>query len=353
VSARGSNRRRSVVAAALALAGCSGPLYELQGARAKAPGAPLTAEVRSVECWRSCDLDAPLFVELELRNDDAARALTTAPPRLAARSLWGGPTFELALTEIDGMPPEEAMGRSAYWSAGATGPTHPVRRAVPPGATLKVRLRFAADGEAPVGPYRLTLVEQVDGTPPFEVPLSDPPAGPRWAAQRAPIAGYVSSSFAGVGSGQRRGFFAMEPIGTSLRLSFGRLVLGFDVRYSFLFRTTMAVGGSSFGGSALVSLGWQPWTWHLAPYVQGGSYGGLGDASRAGSAGLVSSPRASAGVLWSFGPRLGSRTDVPVDRPMSPQRLGGLRLAYTHWFRTGDSGGDGGFEMSLELGWPR
>jgi hypothetical protein len=311
-------------------------MYELQGARATAPGAPITAEVRRVQCWRNCDLEAPVFVELELRNDDAARAFTLAPPRLVARNLWGGPAFELLLLEIDGVASRFAP-----------------RPVVPPGATRGLRLGFASDGEPPVGPYRLTLVEQVDGLASFEVPLSDPPAGPRWAAPRSPIAAYVSTGFAGLGSGQRRGFFAMEPIGGSLRFSFGRLVLGFDVRYSFLFRTTMAVGGSSFGGSGLVSLGWQPWTWPLAPYVQGGTYAGLGDAPRSGEGSLVSSPRASAGVLWFFGPRLGARTDVPIDRPPSPERIGGLRVAYTRWFRTGDSGGDGGFEMSLEIGWPR
>jgi hypothetical protein len=307
-------------------------LYEVRGARATAPGAPITVEVRSVECWRNCDLDAPLFVEIELRNDDAARAFATAPPRLIARSLWGGPAIQIPLTDMDGARPGEAVA---------------------PGATRRLRLRFASDDEAPVGPYRLTLVEQVNGLPPFEVPLSDPPAGPRWVATRAPLAGYVSSGFSGLGAGQGKGFFAMEPIGTSLRFSFGRLVLGIDVRYSFLFRTTMAVGGSSFGGSGLLSLGWQPWTWHLAPYIQGGSYFGVGDGPRNGEGQLVSSPRTSAGVLWSFGPRLGSRTDVPIDRPASPERVAGLRVAYTRWFRTGDSGGDGGFEMSLELGWPR
>ena len=308
-------------------------MYELQGAHATAPGAPITAEVRSVECWRSCDLDAPLTVDLELRNDDATRTFRTAPQRLVARNLWGGPAVELSPTEMDGAPPGETS--------------------LPPGTKRRLRLRFTSEGDAPVGPYRLTLVERVDGLAPFEVPLSDPPTGPRWVARRAPVAAYVSSGFAGLGPRHGKGFFAMEPIGASLRLSFGRLVLGFDARYSFLFRTTMALGGSSFGGSGLVSLGWQPWTWHLAPYVQGGTFAGLGDGQRTGGGQWVSSPRASAGVLWSFGPRIGSRTDVPIDRPPSPERLGGLRVAYTRWYRTGDSGGDGGFEMSLEIGWPR
>lgn len=336
MSARGSRpRRRSIVAAALAVAGCGGPTYELRGARATSSGAPVTAEVSRVRCWRNCDLAVPVAVELDLRNDDARRTFTLALPRLTARSLWGGPTFELPLAEIDGVPAKRA-----------------VRPSLSPASTRRLRLAFASDGEPPEGPYRLALVEGVDGLDSFEVPLSDPPAGPRWGSSRPPTAVYLSTGFAGIGS-RDQGFFVMEPIGASLRSSFGRLVLGIDVRYSFLFRSAPGVGGSSLGGSGLVSLGWQPWTWPLSPYVQGGEYAGAGDSPQPGQGRLVSSARASAGVLWFFGSRVGARTDVPVDRPLSSQRVGGLRLAYAHWFQTGEHGGSDGLEMSLELGWAR
>jgi hypothetical protein len=337
VSGRGSRaRRRSVVlVAALAVTGCAGPTYELRGASATASGAPVKAEVPRVECWRNCDLTVPVSVELDLRNDDAARTFTTALPRLTARSLWGGPTFELPLVEIDGVSPKRAA-----------------RPSLSPASTRRLRLTFASDGEPPEGPYRLALVEGVDGLGSFEVPLSDPPAGPRWGSSRPPNGVYLHTGFAGMGS-RDRGFFVMEPIGGSLRFSFGRLVLGVDLRYSFLFRSAPGVGGSSFGGSGLVSVAWQPWTWRLAPYAEGGGYGGVGDSPRPHQGRFVSSPRASAGILWFFGPRVGSRTDIPIDRPLSSQRVGGLRVAYAHWFQTEEGGGSDGLEMSLELGWAR
>ena len=138
--ARGAQRLHgatlaTLVASAL-VAGCGGPAYEVRGARATAPGTLLSAEIKRVESWRSGDLNAPVVVELELRNGDPTRAHTTAPPHLVARSVMGGPYFELALTRIGADSPEVA---------------------VPAGATRTLRLEFEPRAEAPPGPYRLGI----------------------------------------------------------------------------------------------------------------------------------------------------------------------------------------------------
>jgi hypothetical protein len=344
----------TLVGAVLGVGGCNGTAFELRPTpRATAAGAPVTAQVRRVDSWRDGDLGAPVVVVVDLHNSDPARPYTTLAPRLVARSLWGGPAFELELKEIDGSGPEESADRRTYWTAGATGPSSKLARpVVPPGATRTLRLEFGPGGEAPSGPYRLILLEQVDGDAPFEVPLADPPSGPRWQASRAPIGVYLRTGWGYIGGSQ--GITFMEPIGLSARFSFGRLVLGLDERYTFLFRTTRVDAGNAFGASGLVSLAWQPWSWYVSPYVDAGGFVGVGQSPRsAQESGLVSAPRASAGILWFLGSRIGAQTLVPIDRPLSPQRGFGFRVAYTHWFHTGEGRGSDGVEMSFELGFSR
>jgi hypothetical protein len=317
---------------ALGFGGCNGTAFELRPApRVTAAGAPVTAQVRRVDCWRDGDLGGPVVVEVDLHNGDLARPYTMAAPRLVARSLWGGPTHELTLSA-----PSSSLARDV----------------VPPGATRTLRLEFEPRGDGPAGPYRLTLVEQVAGDAPFDLPLADPPNGPRWQASHPPIGVYLRSGWGYIGGSD--GITFMEPIGLSGRFSFGRLVLGLDERYTFLFRTTTANAGSAFGLSGLVSLAWQPWSWYVAPYVEGGGFGGLGQSAQsAPGSRFASSPRASAGILWFLGSRIGSQAVVPIDRPLSPQRGFGLRVAYTHWFHTGPGRGSDGVELALEFGFSR
>jgi hypothetical protein len=337
----------TAAAAALALAGCGGTVYELRPApHAAAPGVPLTAEVRSVESGPNGGVAWRVIVELAVHNGDPARAFSTGPPRLTTRGAWSGPPVELELTE-ERPTPEESLDRSTFWESGASasGPRAPL----PPGATRTRRVVFELHDDVPPGPTRMVLTVPVDGGSPIELVLADVAGGSRWRTTRPPTGGYVRSGVAFVGADN--GFTAIEPIGLAARFSFGRLVLSLDYRYTFLQRPPAPTPGDSFGLSGIVGLSWQPWTWHFAPYAEGGAFAGTGRASSAADQSQTSfAPRVSGGVMGFFGPRLGDEAKVAVDRPLSPQRRLGVRVGYTRWFHTGLAQRSDGVEMSLETG---
>jgi hypothetical protein len=325
--------RAALFAAALA-AGCGGPFYDLRPApRAETPGNAVAVRVPRVEWRGQLGSYCAATVELEVSNGDAARAASIGAPRLVAGSALGGPSldFELKSPDLD------------------------QDRTVAPGATRVFRAAFvssAADG--PQGPLRLTVVVPVEGQGAVEVPIADPrPGGPRWLAPRASGGAYLRGSWSLLGD-RSTAFHVLEPVGLSARRSFGRWVVAFDERYTFLYQTGANIPslGRAMGLSFLVDVAWEPWRFPLAPYVEGGGFGGFATSGDGGSR-WSGAGRASGGVLIMGGPRLGAGGALPFEGPASPQRQAGLRLGYTRWFYSGAGAGTSGFELSVEIGFGR
>jgi hypothetical protein len=333
-----------LVGAALTATGCEGLVFQLRPVpRATAAGAPVMAQVRKIEAVGFLDDGGKLVVELDAYNPDGARTFQLGPPRLIARSLRGGRPYELP-AELAVASDDPNPDRKTYWREGPRAP-EPLR----PGATRTIRAMFEARGEPPQGPLDFVAVLPVEGSAPIEIDLvAHDESGPRWSRPR-PVGGlYLRGGFAGVGESGGQ-FDVIDPIGFSFRSSFGRLVTSIDVRETFLRGTTLGATGSSGGFSGLLGLTWQPWRWHVAPYAEGGGYAGWGDLPTGGVR-HVGSARVSAGILLFAGPRLTARADLPIERPLSPQRALGLRVGYTRWFHTGAAGGSDGLELSYEIG---
>lgn len=346
MSVRGSNRfgRWALVGAALVATGCEGLVFQLRPIpRATAASAPVVAQVRKVEAVGVLDDDGKLVVELDAHNADAVRTFQLGPPRLIARRARGGPPYELEL-EIAVASDDTSPDCKTYWREGPTAP-EPLH----PGATRTIRAWFASRGDPPQGPLDLVVVVPVEGSAPIEIGLvARDEGGPRWSRPR-PVGGlYLRGGFAGIGQANTV-FDVVDPIGFSFRSSFGRLVTSFDVRMTFLHGASDNAMGSSQGFSGLFGLARQPWHWHVAPYAEGGGYGGWGDLPTGGVR-HVGAARMSAGVLLFGGPRLTALAALPIERPLSPQRAFGLRFGYTRWFHTGAGVGSDGVELSYEVG---
>jgi hypothetical protein len=288
------------------------------------------------------------MIELEVANTDPARAFAVGPPRLVAGSALGGPPFDFDL-EDEGL---KQLDREAAWK-GAT----PDRR-VGPGATRVTRAKFLLkkNPDAPQGPYRITVVVPVEGQAPLELAIADPrPGGPRWGTPMQSPGAYVRGGWADMG-GRNDAFQVIEPIGISGRRAFGRLVIGFDERFTFLYKTAdaLSVADRATGLSFLANVAWEPWRFPVAPYLEGGVFVGFGpDPFEMGRARWSAAPRVAGGLLLMQGSRLGSGSPLPFEAPTSPQRVFGMRIGYAHWFNTGASGGTGGIEFAIEVGFGR
>jgi hypothetical protein len=335
------NRSRSlgivaVVVAAVALGtfGCAGTLYELQPVPRAGDGTPaVKAQVRRLS-WAGQPESgglaegAQLGVEVDLYVADATRVFVVGPVRAEARPALGGPAVVLAPAEGETPGPMTLQPRE--------------------GRTVWVTFDVP-DADPPRGPQRLVVIVPVQGQPNLELAIADPvPGGPRWSAGRV-VGAYFFSGLAFAGSPR---LSVMEPLGFAARLARGRWVLGLGASYTFLYQEALAGGPPAHGVSLHAQVTWQPWTWRFAPYVEVGTFTGYQDPPPAYSmsARTLELPRVSAGVLLSLGKRLGETGALPFEHVLSPQRELGLRLGYTRWFNTGERGGSGGVELSVERG---
>jgi hypothetical protein len=323
-----------VVVIALGALGCAESIYELQPVPRAGDGTPpVKAQVRRVS-WlgqpESGGLGegAQLGVEVDLYVADATRVFVVDPVRVEARPALGGPALVLT----------------------SAGDATPGPMTLQPHEARTIWATFdLPDIDPPRGPQRLVVIVPVQGQPSLELAVADPVAGgPRWPAGR--VAGaYFFSALAFAGSPR---LSVMEPLGFAARLARERWVLGLGASYTFLYQEALAGGPPAHGVSLHAQVTWQPWTSRFAPYVEVGTFTGIQAPPPAYSmsARTLELPRVSAGVLLSLGKRLGEAGPLPFEHVLSPQRELGLRLGYTRWFNTGEHGGSGGLELSVERG---
>jgi hypothetical protein len=317
--------------------------YDLQPVAHAGDGMPpVKAQVRRV-VWADQPESGDLFggaevsAEVDLYDADPARTFVAGALRLEARPALGGPARALV-----------PQGQETTEDAAV--PSNPNELVLRPHETRTLWVTFEVpEDDPPRGIQRLVVIVPISGQPDLELPIADPVAGgPRWRAGR--VRGlYAISKFGGVG---KLGLDAMEPVGFAVRFSRERWVLGFGGTLTYLYQQTFAGGPPAFGLSVHAQLTFAPWTSRFAPYVEVGSFNGFQDpptgytASRRG----LELPRASLGVLVSFGGRLGATGALPFEHELSPQHVFGLRVAYTRWFNTGEAGGSEGLEIGIERG---
>jgi hypothetical protein len=334
------------------LAGCGTTYDVVPVARAGDGAPPVKAQIRQIKWWRQPESGglaegASVAVEVDLYNAGPAGTFLVGPPRMEARPALGGPSvaFELREEVGGGFGVPSELSRAAYGDSAGPSPG----LVLAPGVGRTVRATFdVPQRDLPRGPQRLVVVVPVRGAPDLEIAVADPvPGGPRWP-KGPPVGVYAFSKFGGVG---RLNLDAMEPVGLAVRMSRGRWIVGVGATATYLYRQELAGGPPAFGTSLHAQLTWQPWRWTIAPYVEAGTFLGFQEPPPAyftPAHGLVL-PRLSYGAVWTFGSRLGSAGALPFERPLSAQRVFGIRLGLTQWFNTNESSADG-LEIVIERG---
>jgi hypothetical protein len=345
------NGRRGLRALALAgaaIAGACGSVgpYTLAPAPSAGGGqSPITVRISQVALSTGIDAaDASLgpqsriAVTMEVTNTETRWPVAIGRLGLIVRDVRGGPDIYAGPIERDdtGLVPVSEQPASGPLTIG-------------PGQTATVRAVFAGfPVNGPSAPLRATVVVPVQGGSYLQVAIADPGLeGPRWIGP-VRAAQYLTSSYGFLGSTPNAVEF-FDPVAWSWRRSFGRFIGGVDWRWSFVRREAQPDRTFDLGFSLLGDLQWQPWTSdRLGLYLQAGAFGGFQSDSQGGGSQLVGFPRASAGVVFASGDMLGSNLFSHIERPRSPQRRYAIRVGYAHWLNTGERGGSGGVQISIE-----
>lgn len=305
-------------------------------ARAGDGSLPVKAQVRQIHWARQpesggLDDEAHVAVDLDVYDADPTHTFAFGQPVLLATPAWGGPSLAFTLLKTEGA-----------W------------KTLAPGQAQTIRLHFAAPSAEPArGPQRLVLVVPVAGSVPLSITLADTgPDTPRWKA--GSVHGeYLFGGMSLLLSPRRNDFTIVEPFGIAGRRSWDRIVLGLGTSFGWVQQDALAAGPPALGLSMVAQLTWQPWRWHVAPYVEGGIFGGRENPPAAyyqAAVRWLALPRVGGGLLFTWGPHLSASGSLPFDRPPSPQRRSGFRFGYTHWFNTGDAHGTDGYQFAFEQG---